>query len=761
MGRILMSDFCLTEVNDLPSYWNNVSNPPLWIAPFALASVAFSTDVLGFTYPAGTVWVIMTDLGEFSNTPFGFIGSLRTNGATGNGQGTTSTSNFIGGCPVDFYYRAGGIPVGASASIQIYTGNPSLGGTLLYTTSITGANGASQLLAYNNIFSSSIPPQGYWITSTWTGGYPQSEIVCCIEQGGNASVYAVPGSLPTGYTARLDTDIYWGGDFVNPAIQASPYRARVRQPVPYSNWGLVKNGGNTNLGLPAWSGNPNSVPSGNTYNALWVSGVPGIYTWMPTALGRGSISGAGAICGAFGFGGGSVFYLAPGSISLTTMGARAAIITVQYQQIGPSTSGPNDGNPGMGRNPTQVVLTVKVDGVLFYTQTWSGNASITALSTPYNITLGPMLPATLGNTCAITVTWVITGTPEYNNSPTSPPPPSNEDWTVSASILASPRCDIPLPFSCPGSGFNYPGGYLPSHWGGALTNDQVVTPTATTTLTVGTTDEIAVFTGISADGWYKVINSSSVAQTGIGEDEFNYNTTRLPSNDVRICARGHVGTNFYCLAPQSSTYTLTPYSFTPTTLSSSVTTLDWSVTPILQQLGSYVFAAAGTKTIKITMTQAALLGYGMVISISNTDPQCVDYQKQYVFETWDWSAGRSNSVSPTPAPTNSPPGSPVGGQCAIVGTLGTGLFSGHNNCVAIWDSYQGLWYFETPGSTPFVEYCYPYFWNGTSWQTISSSVVFQCPVGLTAPGTVYIMFEPFCTDRVVGYAPPQFIVQVV
>lgn len=47
---------------------------------------------------------------------------------------------------------------------------------------------------------------------------------------------------------------------------------------------------------------------------------------------------------------------------------------------------------------------------------------------------------------------------------------------------------------------------------------------------------------------------------------------------------------------------------------------------------------------------------------------------------------------------NAPPGSPADGDAYVIGTSGSGAWSGHNNEIARWDDVAGVWEFVTPKS---------------------------------------------------------------
>ena len=73
--------------------------------------------------------------------------------------------------------------------------------------------------------------------------------------------------------------------------------------------------------------------------------------------------------------------------------------------------------------------------------------------------------------------------------------------------------------------------------------------------------------------------------------------------------------------------------------------------------------------------------------------------------------------------TNSPPGGPSLNTCHIVGTSGTGAFSGHNNALARWND-SAAWEFKTPfnGQTVYNVATTSYVkWNGSAWVASSTA----------------------------------------
>lgn len=727
-GRIRTNDLSIYGYLTLMRQWyqpGNLANVPSNIKPYVVANL-YTEDDIGASFPVDTVWIACQNTGE------GYAPTvIRTLGDSGVKDVVFSYANPLpvwrGNVPVDVVYYASGLPKGASGSIVIYQGDNT--GPVVGSFSVDSVQGPNVVFTASGMFTSGTTiaqggtTEGYTVESTWNGLFPQLEAISLLEEGANALFFAVPGgSVPSGYTLNPDTGTTRGGS-VATRYQADARRA-AQQNVHIAHYGLAGSGANCDnkLGLPVFS-------QLNAAQSIWINDQCQAYTWMPIAIGTKVFPGGSATGGVAGLPPHEFFFNAGGP-AITSVGARGGKLTIIFVQgnIGATTLGPQPGD--------SAVINVLCNGSSVYTTTLSGTGI--ALSSPMIVDVPSMLPpGGAGSTCTIQVTMVVSGTIAVDGSGHQ----ELEQWTISATLACSPRCDIPFPFTCCNgidSTLVYPGAYLPSALTGAPQNSQPLTSVSGLSFSVGTTPVALVFSPPS-DGWYQV-DSSGSPRPGIGEDEFGW------ASPVTI-ARGHTGRNFYCLGAASTTYILTPFVPSLTGILSSGTTIDLSAAPApCFGFGEIVFPGPGAYLVSIKMLDESQALSGLMVRQSKSDPTLLsyDHDRTLIWETLDEFAGTLFSST---TPLNDPPGSPSTTVAVLVGSTPTGVFVGHSDELALWDAAQGLYQFIQASESPFASVAAPYWRYGGTWRTTPDLVLtFGCSAA-AAGERLYLGFECFAPGR--------------
>lgn len=674
-------------LNRFPSLYSGPTGYAL--RPYCIPSAPFSTDSLGQSFPAGTVWVIVNSLGAGITTR----ANMRTPGTTTNPLTITPTTN--PGCTLDYVYNATGVPSGATGVITVK-------GTTTNTTYATiNVDGSSGPTVQYDVPSFAVGSTDNTLTvkSTWTGGTPLSEgFVLHPLCNAALNAVAVPSTLPAGYTLRLNSDNNRGGNYAN-RNGGDPRRLKSGPYTTYETMGFGTSG--AQFGVPCWSNSP----------FAWINGVLyGQNGWAPIAVGQATFSAqASYISGETGT-----------TSSFTCAGLRYLQVSFAYQKF---VSDPAGGDT--------FTWTVTQDGTTIGSGTVTGSAikSIPTQSIAFT-------PTAIGGSSTFQITCSGSG------GTTSGQP----DWECSATIGGSPRCDIPLMFTCVGPGnIAAPGGYVPSLLSTPV-NSQPLTRVASgvTSIAFGASAGNGAFLPTS-DGWWKVTKSGTPQQF-ISEDERDW-------QDKRTAARGRTGRPFYCRADTGGTLVLAPFSPpSPTAISGGGTACtqgsdSWSA------WCSVTFPTTALYRVTFTLSTANISS-GLIVDQSSTDPAVVNPTAS---TTWEPYTEIANSTFQN-AVLSTPPSNPGSYFSWIVGANPTGAWAGQANSIAVWDNYNGAWVFRMPTAGSYLNATY--WFDGSKWHTNGTDPQITILVNATAGQVVYFCARPFSTEVgaagtiTVGFATP-------
>lgn len=667
------------------------------LRPFCVPSAPFTTDANGQPFPAGTVWVVALPQGSGSPSRI----NLRSPGTSTNPISGTQVVSGYGGYSLEYVYNAIGIPSGSTGSVTV---KGTTSGTVYATFSVS-PNGST--FQYDvPAFTLGSTDTTITITSTWTGTPPIAEgfsmywLCAALIAGG----VAVPSTLPAGYTARLNSDNNRGGSYFQ-RNGGDPRRLRSGPYVTFETMGVGGGGGVGNIaaavGVPGWSTNGSFWLAGNLVHTP---------TWGPVAIGNSTTysCGAGYISGFTG-----------GSGTFTCRGVNSVKISFQYTAIGGTTA-----------SGDTFTWTLTQDGATI----GSGTATGTAIqSIPSQIITATTNAAGTNTTFTLTVS---------GSGGTTGPPINQPNWECNATVVATPRCDIPLPYTCVGPGnIGAPGGYLASAVAN-VTNGQPLQRLASgvTSVAFGSSPGCAAFLP-TTDGWWQVLKSG-VAQQYIGEDEFG-------CTDLRTARRGRTGRPFYCRADTGGTLVLTAFTPpAPTVVSSGGTSIPLNASTWAAWC-SVTFPTTASYRVIFNALAGAIVT-GMVVDMSTTDPQVVNPAQTAYFEPFnELSSGHFQGTGIF----NTPPTSPSTMQSFVIGSSPTGAFVGHANQIALWDVYAGGWNFFVPTIGSYLSNQASggvnYWFDGTQWWPCDGSgaqAMLTYTIQATSGQTVYFCIQPFSTE---------------
>ena len=456
------------------------------IRPWVVTTTEYTTDNLGQTFPAGTVFLAC----PANPTLFFGFGKIRL---PGNSATTINLTLGNPNAPVPFtmMYRVAGVPAGASGVITITQTSVTIA-----TVTVSGANGAFQTIAFADITPGGTDP--YIINAVWTGGVPNAEM--CAPSYGPLVYFAVPSTLPAGFTPVLDAGLGRGGSF-----QGQYHADRTRFPalnnISFALLGIAQNPWNPDMSFGCigdlsalidyiFSLDTSSItPMGIQYYNAWVGGSLQALNCSPMALNDQTLSFDNLFQ--------AITTWSPVTTTQQCLGFRYTQIAFNYFEY---TQAPQ---------VTDVLtVTVKSNGVTIFTGTYTGS-QINA--PPATVSIGAILPA-IGSPATVTIDVEFTGA----LSPFAGP-----YWQMDVVIGGSPRVDIPFPFSCVGPGNAVaPGGYVPSLLTAPLNNAPLVyvTPGAQT---YDTTVAASVGFTVPLTGWWEIMYNG-FPLVGIGMDIFQY-----------------------------------------------------------------------------------------------------------------------------------------------------------------------------------------------------------------------------------------------
>lgn len=654
------------------------------VQPYVITDPPYSTDDNGQSF-AGCVFVCVSVEWQGVN---GILNGLRGPGNITNPLVNVGVPAFPAstGNPNDLMYAAYGIPPGAT---MVMSGKATPSNTNIPELSQSFSPTSTFFLYELPRFSLTGSDTGAEVTITWSGGTPIQETV--VEQNSMNFEFgcaAVPATLPAGYTPAPDTTDHREPNLEGVGMASCGDYRRLR---------AIPNKTYANMGFGS-----DLYPTGAQSDIVWVSGVPYQHQWGPQAYGR-AVSNV-ATNYVSGFGGGSNA-LPPAT------GYRYVGVSFDYQKF---TADPNAGDV--------VSYSVVQDGVTVA----SGTATGAAIKTMPPITVATTLPAPGVNT---TLTVNVSGT-LGGGSPGA--------YRIGMTLTASPRTDVPFPFTCYGAGnLIAPGGIATSLLAQPFNSQPL------TWLTPGATSYMLAAPGNlgyrpATKGWYQVLDNGTPL-AGVGEDEFGWLHKRT------VARSSAAGRPFYVPVPGPSggNQVLTSYAPpSPTAIAMGGT----GITLATDSFGAWCSIAlpsAGSWVISIAA--GTIEGCGMVVDLSLSDPTVTTPDQSL---TWEPYRELSTTVGGTfGAIASTPPGAPSNYDSYIVGANPTGAWAGHANDVAVWDHGVGAWQFSTPMGGDTYSSVIPnhaaYWFDGTNWHSNGTDAQLRIPVTTTGAQTVYLFVQPF------------------
>jgi len=674
------------------------------VVPWVTSSPPFS--ISGF--PAETLWVAMlagppgpTVTRETDNTNPSLVTTMPAPAA---------------GREVALVYTAAGVPAGASAVIEIKTSG---GATVVSTTTIIAETYERNLAAPLTQFTWPGGGVVMEVYVTWSGGVPRYETIRHTPQSA-ADYFAVPGTLPSGYTARTESDTNRGGPFVQGGVSARYHADRRRlKSGPYTTYetlGLITR--DSQAGCPALAAS--DVDAGTvgvaTWSAttkynFWVGGQLRSYHWVPVAKNR--------IDGNRSVGAGIGIWPSP------PLPAQPAYF--ENHILGPGWRSASLSVSGGSTDPTLTWLVeVRQDNVLIYSRTFTV-AEVTAGTTD-TVTLPATSP---GSSVKVAVRIYTTGT-------------SNTTHSVSATVGLTARCDIPFPFSvasrnAAGTVLVAPGGYLPSVLGTPPNDLSLQTPAAGV-LSLAAGKPIAFTPTVS--GWYRY--------TVDGSDTYGCGEGPLSHTIVRSIARGHAGRRFYCKHGGSSSVTAAIAAYTPTP-----TAIDAAGTALNLTEGGYwawgTVAATTARTrinVKLDPTGFQMV-WGVTVDWSLSDPTVLDPDGSEVWEPFDELAGTHYyGITRWAGTQTTPPASPSPADAYIVASGGTGAWEDLDGKLVAFDDIANAWrvYVPTRGSYVLSATVQDFRWfDGAAWRTPDDPVL-SFVVDTPGPQDIHLVLGGFADN---------------
>ncbi len=673
--------------------------------PYVSDTAPFNTSV----YPAGTVFVVLNGGASAPTT-------VRSVGVTTNPLSSAGSIPTLGVARrYGYMYRAVGVVAGSVGTITLKLNTA---GTLLASITIT-ADGTYEFAEISGTDTDTLK-----ITSTWSGAVARFESIV-LHPFYTASYFAVPGTLPAGYTARQSTDVFRGGTFRD-RTHADQGQLRPGPHISFENLSvMMQNVSGTDTQKDSLAGVPSIGTSdvttsgaGGAYN-LWIGGALWRYDNLPfcvNGLYRTSISVAlpdytdpGI---PFGF---------PGYIPPHTLAPSTAALSI----LGGTA------NWSVAITVTVATFTVEVWAGPLGTETLRSTGAYGPGTTTVSVTA--VQPASVGDIVSVIVKLY--------------PPGTYWTGTASVTMAVDSLADIPFPFSAcgrntSGTSLVAPGGYLPS---------KLLTPVSSRTnqwKALGVTThsntlrEMVAFLP-ATDGWYRSLLGATPL-TAIGEGAFDHDAKSTKSID-----RGHVGRPFYSKVNGSAaptTLTLTPYTPSP------AATLATGTTHTLNdgswwKWASIAAPSAGTWRITATCIDTAALTRGLRVGWSLTDPAVLTPTAEISFEPYDM----LNLISETLRGTgNTPPSSPAAADAWIIDTAPTGTWANlAANTVVVWDAVANAWRPFVPKLGSYIDDFIGGSWrwyDGVAWKSAGDPVI-SFTVTTAGAQTISLVFGAISSEK--------------
>ncbi len=718
LGRAHWSNYGYSTTVRLSSYIADQDDPWFNLRPMVFTSAPYTTDNAGESFPSGTVFVVMA-VGRGIGG-----GIVRQPGVTTQPL-TIGFPYLRAGFLAHVVYTVSGAVPGSTCNVKIKNG-----ATELSSLTVDGDDGENQTLLMSSFTPTQDDCDNAGLTVDWSGGVPRFESVSMLPWCAG-DFYAVPDTLPDGYTARNETDINRGGTFMLRRGQSSINQLRGSNHT-YETLGLITR--DSQAGIPAIDTLDMSFAEGGqgNYN-VWIGQTLKRYDWLPIAINREGVNAGASLLNwpddVIEIPNPVPPYIPP-TIIIHTRPAQPAYregsATILRARALTLVWGAGD---TLGNN---ITVRAYQDTGLIYTRVFTaaecsagGSESLTGAFT--NPALGT--PTTFS-------TQVDTVGGDYY-----------EGDTIAFDLFVSPACDIPFPFSVAtrqddGSIAVAPGGYLEDSLADPLIDPLLVK------LASGVTSNAAgaPIRFLPEENEWKQVTVASVASLGCGESSFDH-------DQAKSIDRAHAGRPFYALADglPSDTCAIAAYTPTNTSIASGGTTVTLDVgnwwrwaKADLPDAGRYRINAR-----PVTVDQVRR---GLTVGWSLTDLTVLDPVGR---RQWN---SVSNPAGAYVATQATPPGSPIIDRTYIVATSPTGAWAGITpGTVVAWDAVANGWrqyvpvaglYLINLAGTDWVWY------NGSAWMA-STDPVISFVVDVTEATTLGIVLGALSSDRVASGAACQ------
>lgn len=714
-------------------------------------------DDAGITFPSGAVTVV-------AGTPFNAAGE----GARWINSGTTTRTRLSSWRHwIRLRILIGGIPAATTGTVTITRASDWLAGSdaaTLYSIAVDGANGMFQEFEVADVISApadSLPAVGsdskfsIYVFATWTGTAPREAhawynpyhlYIGCV----------VPTTLPSGFTARTESDWQRAGDCVTqragwPDPHASylgedfttnqAYTFRTSAADPASE--LVEDiqtptkGSRRALGYPEyfldwffWS-----LGITGTTAKYWDQLRPPWRAWIDNEL--------------------KELTYWPSSLGSYVWRFTDSTLLIYNPDLGQFTDTYDSGvvhratgngwrnfrallavySPSGSYSSVDITLKVYLDGSLIDTLDFTGASQ----GDYFDVT--DIYPATAAMDAELSTQMEVT----LNHS-------GNASVNVTLLMFASPRCDVPVPthtvgLDADGNVIEAPGGYRtgettdPVPLGDTLHCAAGVTSTSWS-FGSGTTQRhhrLISFLPPTTGLWRVVPPSGATLGITLGEFPFRF--------WAQTAVVGRAGKRFFGRAigfpdDLNGTWQLTSATRTPKTIvdtGTTITTADLSPTTSNNGylFGEFAASAPGTYRIKVRILPGSAIADDNAWSLraSLTDPYCADDSVRAEL--------RGIPLSATATSSTTPPGSPTTGDTYYLGTGSTGAWENHDGELARWNQLTG-WHFHILTETDRIWLTLDgtaSFWDGTAWQASASWWHLTLDIEVAEAGTVYLRLE--------------------
>jgi hypothetical protein len=653
--------------------------------PFVTDSPPFyPQDDAGATFPAGTLWVCFPSV------------------SAGLGQvissGVVVTFDCVRPLQTQYmYYRAVPRP-GTSGTVTL---RKFTSGTTICSISVSyAADGPYIEKAFPSF--TGFDDDQVEVVSVWSGGDPRVQGISADPQTGAGGWFAVPPTIPTGATARYDTDTQRDG--LKAGANATVRRGQCRYPRAYSKRHRTYES--------ICSGFALGVPT----QAVFHQGIPWYYNWMPIAtmlveVTQVFIGTDVNVSPPFG----TPFWIqAPRPVPVVR-GGNFRAIKIEISAPGPT-----------GTSIT-LDMTREDTGASVYSRTFT-DSEIQADTVD---TIGGFAHANLDETANLIITLHHPDpTGHYTGAP------------VTVKVSPSYAIDRTFPFTVITDNLVAPGSYWPSRLESFLLGDVLTVLSPGTSSNPASTGPVAYVPTL--DNWYQLDRGNTNDFADFGEDPWY-------KQGNRYIARGHAGRRIYLNAAACGDTSIASYtpSFTPCIAAG--TTMDSKIGG-WWAFASIQFPAAGRYRVWIKPTNLEALLRGFDVEWSR-DTKCLYPTKRQIWEAIDEMVDRLglNAYALYQGVTASPPADASSG-CWIVADGATGRFQGHAGDIVAWDTQLYDWRFFKPEfgsvlrpSSTRTSSAFHWF-NGSAWVDETVAPV-QLTIETTAANeTVYISVGAYTSE---------------